>query len=96
MNEHASFVVIAYAISFLTIGGVALRIVLDYRRLGEALARFNESARVAAGDDAGAASIKRRRRVRRCAFCRSFFLRCWPRCFSCACSPATQHACLLR
>ena len=52
MTEHASFVVIAYAISFLTIGGVALRIVLDYRRLRDALSRCNESARAAAGDDA--------------------------------------------
>ena len=52
MTEHASFVVIAYAISFLTIGGVALRIVLVYRRLRGALARFNDNARATAGDDA--------------------------------------------
>lgn len=40
MTEHASFVVAAYAIAFLTIGGMALRILLDYRRLRAELARF--------------------------------------------------------
>ena len=51
MSEHAGFVVIAYAISFLTIGGVALRIVLDYRRLRHELSRFNDANRTTAGDD---------------------------------------------
>ena len=52
MTEHASFVFLAYAICFVTIGGVALKIVLDYRRLRGELARYNESVRSQAGDDA--------------------------------------------
>lgn len=52
MTEHASFVFIAYAICFVTIGGVALRIVLDYRRLRGELARYSEGARSQAGDEA--------------------------------------------
>lgn len=51
MSEHASFVVLAYTISFLTIGGVALRIMLDYRRLRSELSRFSDNARAATGDD---------------------------------------------
>jgi heme exporter protein D len=52
MSEHAGFVALAYTISFLTIGGVALRIFLDYRRLRDELARFNAAGRSEAGDDA--------------------------------------------
>jgi heme exporter protein D len=52
MSEHAGFVVLAYVISFLTIGGVALRIVLDYRRLRDELSHFNAAGRSEAGDDA--------------------------------------------
>lgn len=40
MSEHASFVAIAYAIAVLTIGGMAVRILLDYRRLKAELSRF--------------------------------------------------------
>jgi heme exporter protein D len=40
MTEHGSFVALAYGIAFLTIGGMAARIILDYRRLTAALARF--------------------------------------------------------
>jgi heme exporter protein D len=40
MSEHGTFVALAYAIAFLTIGGIAARIILDYRRLTAALARF--------------------------------------------------------
>jgi heme exporter protein D len=42
MNEHGSFVAIAYGVAFLTIGGMAARIILDYRRLRAELARFGE------------------------------------------------------
>lgn len=40
MSEHASFVALAYGIAVLTIGGMAARILLDYRRLKAELARF--------------------------------------------------------
>jgi heme exporter protein D len=39
-DRHGAFVALAYAISFLTLGGMAARIILDYRRLRAALARF--------------------------------------------------------
>jgi heme exporter protein D len=42
MSEHGSFVAIAYGVAFLTIGGMAARIILDYRRLRAELARFGE------------------------------------------------------
>jgi heme exporter protein D len=45
MSEHGSFVAIAYAIAFLTIGGMAARIILDYRRLRAELSRFGEQGR---------------------------------------------------
>jgi heme exporter protein D len=53
MSEHASFVALAYAIAFVTIGGMAARIILDYRRLRAELARFG--ARGQDGRDGGAA-----------------------------------------
>ncbi len=40
MSEHGAFVALAYAIAFLTIGGVAARIMLEYRHLKAELARF--------------------------------------------------------
>ncbi|PPD45018.1 MAG: heme exporter protein CcmD [Methylocystis sp.] len=40
MSEHALFVAISYAVAFVTIGGVAARIIFDYRRLRAELARF--------------------------------------------------------
>lgn len=52
MTEHASFVLLAYAICFVTIGGVALRIILDYRRLRGELSRYRADASAPAGDDA--------------------------------------------
>ena len=52
MTEHASFVILAYTICFVTIGGMALRIILDYRRLRGELARYSESARSQAGEEA--------------------------------------------
>ncbi len=51
MSEHGTFVAVAYAIAFLTIGGLAARIVLDYRRLKAELARFGARGR----DEGGAA-----------------------------------------
>ncbi|MGJ0507991.1 MAG: heme exporter protein CcmD [Methylocystis sp.] len=51
MTSHASFVALAYAIAFLTIGGVAARILLDYRRLRAELARFGGK-----GQDGGGAA----------------------------------------
>ncbi|WP_363350664.1 heme exporter protein CcmD [Methylocystis echinoides] len=50
MSDHASYVAAAYAIAFLTIGGMAARIILDYRRLKAELARFT-----ARDQDGGAA-----------------------------------------
>ncbi len=50
MSEHTGFVALAYAIAFLTIGGVAAGIILDYRRLRAELARFG-----AKGQDGGGA-----------------------------------------
>jgi heme exporter protein D len=44
MNDHAFFVVFSYGVAFLVIGGMALRIVLDYRRLREELARLGAAA----------------------------------------------------
>lgn len=52
MNDHGSFVAIAYAIAFLTVGGVAARIILDYRRLKAELARFGARGQ---RDEGGAA-----------------------------------------
>jgi len=52
MSDHATFVAIAYAIAFLTVGGVAARIILDYRRLKAELARFGAKGQ---REDGGAA-----------------------------------------
>jgi heme exporter protein D len=54
MSEHASFVTLAYLIAFLTIGGMAARILLDYRRLRTELARFGAKGEDAKGQDAKA------------------------------------------
>jgi heme exporter protein D len=40
MNDHWAYVGAAYGVAIVTIGAVALRIILDYRRLRAALARF--------------------------------------------------------
>ena len=40
MSDHGAYVAIAYAVAFVTIGGIAARIVLDYRRLKAELSRF--------------------------------------------------------
>ncbi len=50
MSDHASFVTLAYLVAFVTVGGMAARIILDYRRLKTALARFG--ARDQHGDQA--------------------------------------------
>lgn len=52
MSDHGSFVALAYAVAALTIGGIAVRIILDYRRLKTELARFGDRAQ---RDDGGAA-----------------------------------------
>jgi heme exporter protein D len=52
MNEHGTFVALAYSIAFLTIGGMAARILLDYRRLKASLARFGAKGQ---REDGGAA-----------------------------------------
>jgi heme exporter protein D len=54
MSEHASFVTLAYLIAFLTIGGMAARILLDYRRLRAELARFGAKGEDAKGQNAKA------------------------------------------
>ncbi|WP_442755531.1 heme exporter protein CcmD [Methylocystis sp. JAN1] len=53
MNEHGTFVALAYAVAFLTIGGVAARIILDYRRLKTELSRFGAKGRREAGQAEG-------------------------------------------
>jgi heme exporter protein D len=50
MSDHASYVALAWLVACLTIGGVAARILLDYRRLKDELARFG--ARDRDGGDA--------------------------------------------
>ena len=40
MSEHASFIALAYGVTFVTIGAIAARIFLDYRRLRAELSRF--------------------------------------------------------
>ncbi len=43
MNEtHLGYIVAAYGITFAVIGGMTLKIVLDYRRLRKELGRFNK------------------------------------------------------
>ena len=54
MSEHAGFVALAYLIAFLTIGGMAARIIFDYRRLRAELARFGAKGQDAKGHDAKA------------------------------------------
>ena len=46
MSEHMSFVVLAYTITIVTIGVMAARIILDYRRLRLELEKstFNASS----------------------------------------------------
>ncbi len=55
MSDHATYVAAAYVIAFLTIGGMAARILLDYRRLKEELARFGGRNQDAKDQDGGAA-----------------------------------------
>jgi heme exporter protein D len=40
MSDHAGFVALAYGVTVLAVGGVAARILLDYRRLRAELSRF--------------------------------------------------------
>jgi heme exporter protein D len=60
MSEHASFVTLAYLIAFLTIGGMAARIILDYRRLRAELARFGAKGQDDKGVDAKGQDAKAR------------------------------------
>ena len=52
MSDHGAFVALAYGIAFLTIGGMALRIILEYRRLRAELACFGGKGQ---REDGGAA-----------------------------------------
>ncbi|MCC3245885.1 heme exporter protein CcmD [Methylocystis sp. WRRC1] len=52
MSEHASFIILAYGVAFVVIGGVATRIILDYRRLRSELARFGAAGQRDEGDAA--------------------------------------------
>lgn len=45
MSDHWGFVAAAYAVTIVTIGGAARRIIVDYRRLRRELARFAASGR---------------------------------------------------
>jgi heme exporter protein D len=44
-EQHWLFVVIAYAVAFVSIGGVAFKILLDHQRLRDELARFDGGGR---------------------------------------------------
>lgn len=52
MSEHAGFILLAYAITFVTIGGMAVRIVLEHRRLRAELERFGAKGQRDDGDAA--------------------------------------------
>jgi heme exporter protein D len=52
MSEHGVYVALSYGIAFLTIGGMAARIILDHRRLKAELARFGAKGQ---REDGGAA-----------------------------------------
>lgn len=52
MSQHMAFVVASYAIATLVIGGVALQIVMDYRRLRDALARLGAAGEGDRGEGA--------------------------------------------
>jgi heme exporter protein D len=52
MSQHTAFVVASYAIAILVIGGMALRIALDYRRLRDALARLGAAGEGDRGEGA--------------------------------------------
>jgi heme exporter protein CcmD len=53
MNDYAGFVAVAYGVAFLTIGGVAARILLEQRRLRAELERFGANGQ---REDEGGAS----------------------------------------
>lgn len=48
--SHWTYVALAYGVAFLVIGGAALRIFLDFRRLRAELARFGEKGLRDEGD----------------------------------------------
>jgi heme exporter protein D len=50
--SHWTYVTLAYAVAFLTIGAVAARTILDYRRLRAELARFGAKGQRDDGDAA--------------------------------------------
>lgn len=50
--SHWTYVALAYAVAFVTIGGVAARIIFDYRALRAALARFGAKGARDEGDAA--------------------------------------------
>jgi heme exporter protein D len=52
MSQHTAFVIASYAITTLVIGGAALRIVMDYRRLRDALARLGAAGEGDRGEGA--------------------------------------------
>ena len=52
MNDHWSYVAAAYGVTLVTLGVVTLRIILDYRRLRSALARFGAAGARDEGDGA--------------------------------------------
>ena len=52
MNDsHWSYIALAYGVTFVTIGAIALRIILDYRRLRAELSRY-EATTAKKGDAA--------------------------------------------
>jgi len=52
MSEHSSFIILAYGVTTVVIGGVALRIILEYRRLRAELARFGAKGQRDEGETA--------------------------------------------
>ncbi len=52
MSDHWFYIAAAYGVTFVTLGVVTLRIVLDYRRLRAALTRFGAAGARDQGDGA--------------------------------------------
>ena len=52
MSDHWTYIAAAYGVTVVTLGVVTLRIVLDYRRLRAALARFGAAGARDQGDGA--------------------------------------------
>ena len=52
MSDHSIYIAAAYGVTFVTLGVVTLRIVIEYRRLRAALARFGAAGARDEGEEA--------------------------------------------